>query len=64
MLGALDPLRAMLSDIVDKAQQLAKDKIAKLPIAANQPAGPPTIVTNSPVVPVQPMTTDDKPTRK
>ena len=49
---------------MDKAQQLAKDKIAKLPIVANQPTGPPTKATNPPVVPVQPMMTDDKLTRK
>ena len=64
MLGASDPLRAVMSDIVDKAQQLAKNKIATLLTVANQLTGPPTIATNPPVVPVQPMMADDKPTRK
>ena len=49
MAGASDQLRAVMNDIIDKAQQLAKNKIATLPIAANQPVGPPTIMTNPPV---------------
>ena len=59
--GASDPLLDVMSDIVNKAQQLAKNKISKLPIAANQPPGPPTI-THLPVVPQS--ATDDKPVRR
>ena len=61
MVGASDPLLDMMSDIVDKAQQLAKNKISKLPIAANQPQGPP-MITNLPMVPQS--TTYDKPVRR
>ena len=61
MAGASDLLLDMMSDIVDKAQQLAKNKIAKLQIAQNQPVGPPTI-TKPPVV-LQSVT-EDKPVRK
>ena len=61
MVGALDPLLDMMSDIVDKAQQLAKNKIAKLPIAQNQPVGPP-MITKQPVV--QKSMMDDKPVRR
>ena len=38
-----DALMAVMSDIVDRAQQLAKNKISQLPIAQSQPMGPPTI---------------------
>ena len=48
MEGALDTLMAVMMDIVDKAQELAKSKISRLPIAQNQPMGPLTI-TNPPV---------------
>ena len=47
MAGALDTLMDVMPDIVERAQQLAKDKIAQLPIAGNQQTGPPTI-TNPP----------------
>ena len=47
MEGASDALMDVMSDIVRRAEQLAKDKIAKLPIAGQQ-TGPPTI-TNPPV---------------
>ena len=53
----------VMSDIVDKVQQLAKNKISKLPIAENQPTGPPTI-TNPLVRPAGQSSTDYKPTRK
>ena len=46
MEGASDALMDIMSDIVRRAKQLAKDKIAKLPIAGQQ-TGPPTI-TNPP----------------
>ena len=61
MVGALDPLLDVMSDIVDKAQQLAKNKISKLPIAANQPPGP-SMIKHLPVVPQS--ATDDKPARR
>ena len=61
MVGASDLLLDVMSNIVDKAQQLAKNKIVKLPIAVNQPVGPPTI-TKLPVV--QQSMTDDKPVRR
>ena len=48
MEGALDMLMDVMSDIVRRAEQLAKDKIVKLPIAGQQ-TGPPTI-TNPPAV--------------
>ena len=63
MEGASDALMAVMSDIVDKAQQLVKNKISKLPIAANQQTGPPTI-TNPPVRPTGQSSTDDKTTKK
>ena len=44
--GASDTLMDAMSDIVRRAKQLAKDKIATLPITGQQ-AGPPTI-TNPP----------------
>ena len=46
MEGASDALMDVMSDIVRRAEQLAKDKIRKLPIAGQQ-TGPPTI-TNPP----------------
>ena len=49
MAGASDALMDVMSDIVDRAQQLAKDKIARLPIMGNQQMGPLTI-TNPPTV--------------
>ena len=48
---------------MDKVQQLAKNKISKLPIAANQQKGPPTI-SNPPVRPMGQSSTDDKPAKK
>ena len=39
MEGASDVLMAVMTDIVDKAQELAKSKISQLPIAQNQPTG-------------------------
>ena len=48
MEGASDALMDIMSDIVRRAKQLAKDKITKLPIVGQQ-TGPPTI-TNSPAV--------------
>ena len=63
MAGASDALMAVMSGIVDKAQELAKNKISKLPIAANQPTGPPTII-NPLVRPAGQSSTDDKPTKK
>ena len=47
MEGASDALMDVMSDIVRRAEQLAKDKITKLPITGQQ-TGPPTI-TNPPV---------------
>ena len=47
MAGASDALMDVMSDIVNRAQQLAKDKIVRLPIVGNQQTGPPTI-TNPP----------------
>ena len=61
--GASDALMAVMSDIVDKAQQLVKDKISKLPIAANQQTGLPTI-TNPLVRPTGQSSTDSKPVKK
>ena len=55
-------MMAVMSDIVDKAQELAKSKIAKLPITQSQPTGPPTI-TNPPILPAQSLT-GSKPARK
>ena len=63
MEGASDTLMAVMSDIVDKAQQLAKNKISKLPITANQQMGPPTI-TNPPIRPIGQSSTDDKTAKK
>ena len=54
---------AVMSDIVDKVQELAKNKMSKLPIAANQQTGPPTI-TNPPVRPTGQSSTDGKPVKK
>ena len=48
MKGASDVLMDVMSDIVRRAEQLAKDKIAKLSIAGQQ-MGPPTIA-NPPAV--------------
>ena len=62
MEGASDALMAVMSDIVDKAQELVKSKISKLPIA-QRPTGPPTI-TNPPVVPVAQSSAEAKPARK
>ena len=50
MEGASDQLCTVMSDIIDKAQQLAKNKITTLSIGANQPVGPPTITMNPPGV--------------
>ena len=59
MEGASDALMDVMSDIVRRAKQLAKDKIAKLPIAGQQ-TGPPTI-TNPPVATAgQSLTATDK----
>ena len=59
MEGASDMLMDVMSNIVRRAEQLAKDKIAKLPIAGQQ-TGPPTI-TNPPAVTAgQGLTATDK----
>ena len=63
MEGASDALMAVMSDIVDKAQELAKSKIAKLPIAQSQPTGPP-MITNPPMLPAAQSSTGSKPARK
>ena len=63
MEGALDALMVVMTDIVDKAQELAKSKISQLPIAQNQPTGPPTI-TNPPVGPAAQSSVEGKPARK
>ena len=63
MEGVSDALMAAMTDIVDKAQELAKSKIAVLPIAQNQPTGPPTI-TNPPVGSAAQSSTEGKPARK
>ena len=48
---------------INKAQELAKSKISKLPITQSQPAGPPTI-TNSPVGLAAQSSMEGKPARK
>ena len=59
MEGASDTLIDVMSDIVRRAEQLAKDKIVKLLIAGQQ-TGPPTI-TNPPAVTAgQSLTATDK----
>ena len=63
MEGASDALMAVMTDIVDKAQELAKSKILWLPIAQNQPMGPLTI-TNPPVGAAVQSATEGKPARK
>ena len=63
MEGASDALMAVMLDIVDKAQELAKSKISQLPIAQNQSTGPPTI-TNPPVGPATKSSVEGKPARK
>ena len=63
MEGASDTLMTVMSDIVDRAQKLAKNKISKLPMAANQQTGPPTI-TNPLVRLTGQSSTDGKPARK
>ena len=57
MAGASDALMDVMSKIIERAQQLAKDKIARLPIAGNQQTGPPTI-TNPPTVTAGQSSTD------
>ena len=63
MEGASDTLMADKMDIVDKAQELAKSKISKLPIVQNQLTGPPTI-TNPPVGPATQSSMEGKSARK
>ena len=60
MEGVSDALLAVMSDIVDRAQQLVKNKISQLPIAQSQQMGPPTI-KNPPVGPAGQSSTDGKP---
>ena len=60
MEGASDALMAVVSDIVDRAQQLVKNKISQLPIAQSQQMGPPTI-TNPQVGPARQSSTEGKP---
>ena len=47
----------VMSEIVERAQQLAKDKIARLPITGNQEMGPPTMM-NPPIVTAGQSSTD------
>ena len=54
---------AVMLDILDKAQELAKSKISQLPIAQSQPTGPPTI-TNPPVGPATQSSVERKPAQK
>ena len=54
---------AVMSDIMDRAQQLAKNKISLLPIAQSQPTGPLTI-TNPPVGPAAQSSAEGKPVQK
>ena len=63
MEGASDALMAVMSDIVDKAQELAKSKISQLPIAQNQPTDSLTI-TNPPVGPAAQSSVEGKPPQK
>ena len=58
-----DALMAVMSDIVDKVQELMKNKSSKLSIAANQQTGLPTI-TNPPVRLTGQSSTDNKPVKK
>ena len=60
MEGVSEALMAVMSDIIDRAQQLAKNKISQLPIAQSQPTGPPTI-TNPPVGPATQSSVEGKP---
>ena len=59
MEGASDALMDVMSDIVTRAKQLAKDKIVKLPIAGQQ-TGPPTITIPPAVTAGQSSTATDK----
>ena len=59
MEGASDALMDIMSDIVRRADQLAKDKIAKVPIAGQQ-MGPPTITNPPGVTAGQSSTATDK----
>ena len=63
MEGTSEELMAEMLDIIDRAQQLAKNKILQLPIAQSQLMGPPTI-TNPPVVPASQSSTEGKPAWK
>ena len=63
MEGASEALMTVMSDIIDKAQELAKSKISQLPIVQSQPTGPPTI-TNPPVGPAAQSSAEGKPARK
>ena len=63
MEDALDALMTVMTDIVDKAQELAKSKISQLPIAQNQLTGPLTI-TNPPVGPATQSSVEGKPAQK
>ena len=59
MEGASDALMDIMSDIIRRAEQLAKDKIAKLPIAGQQ-TGPPTITNPPAAIAGQSLTATDK----
>ena len=64
MARSSDKLHDVMSDIVDKVQQLVKDKIARIPMTVNQPTGQPMALT--PVVQpmVQLVPSDGKPMTK
>ena len=59
MEGASDALMDIMSDIVRRAEQLAKDKIVKLPIVGQQ-TGPPTITNPPAAIAGQSSTATDK----
>ena len=61
--GSSDAMMAVMTEIVDKAQELVKNQISKLPIAQSQPTGPPTI-TNLLVGPAAQSSMEGKPARK
>ena len=60
---ALDALMAVMSDIMDRMQQLSKNKISQLPIVQSQQTGSLTI-TNQPVGPAGQSSAEGKPARK
>ena len=64
MAGSLDQLCDIMVDIVDKAQQLAKNKIAKiLPVLINQQTGQPIAPTLVVQPVVQQVPSEGRPTR-